>query len=272
MTNKVRILVVEDDAAILRGLTDNLRFEGYEVLAARAGDEGLRIILEENPDLVILDIMLPALSGYDVCRRARKQGRMMPILMLTARGQEVDRVMGLDLGADDYITKPFSIPELLARVRAHLRRANAGSELPDRVTFGDVTMEFESYEARKGPKEVHLSPKEFGILRLLVAREGDVVSRTDLLHEVWGYDRFPTTRTVDNHLASLRSKLEEDPANPHYLLTVHGVGYKFVGDQKSERSASRGPRKGPAEGVGDESADGGGDEPPDGARKSSPES
>jgi DNA-binding response OmpR family regulator len=164
---------------------------------------------------------------------------MMPILMLTARGQEVDRVMGLDLGADDYITKPFSIPELLARVRAHLRRANAGSGLPERTSFGDVTVEFESYEAKKGPAEVHLSPKEFGVLRLLVAREGDVVSRTDLLHEVWGYDRFPTTRTVDNHLASLRSKLEDDPANPRHLLTIHGVGYKFVGEQEPADDAGK---------------------------------
>jgi DNA-binding response OmpR family regulator len=231
MTAKARILVVEDDAAILRGLTDNLRFEGYEVLPARRGDEGLQLILEQDPDLVILDIMLPSLSGFDVCRRARKQGKMMPILMLTARGQEVDRVMGLDLGADDYVTKPFSIPELLARVRALLRRANASVPLTARVSFGDVTVEFERYEAMKGHDVVHLSPKEFGVLRLLVSREGEVVSRTDLLHEVWGYDRFPTTRTVDNHLASLRSKLEENPADPRHLLTVHGVGYKFVGGE-----------------------------------------
>ncbi|MFH1764567.1 MAG: response regulator transcription factor [Gemmatimonadota bacterium] len=214
---------------MLRGLTDNLRFEGYQVIPVRAGDEGLRLILEEEPDLVILDIMLPVLSGFDVCRRVRKQGKKMPILMLTARAQEVDRVMGLDLGADDYVTKPFSIPELLARVRALLRRANAGQPLPERVTFGDVRVEFEKYEAIKVGAAVRLSPKEFGVLRLLVAREGDVVTRTDLLHEVWGYDRFPTTRTVDNHMASLRSKLEDDPANPRYLLTVHGVGYKFVG-------------------------------------------
>ena len=231
MIAKTRILLVEDDGAILRGLTDNLRFEGYEVLPARRGDEGLQLILEQDPDLVILDIMLPVLSGFDVCRRVRKEGKMMPILMLTARGQEVDRVMGLDLGADDYVTKPFSIPELLARVRALLRRANASAPLPERVTFGDVTVEFERYEAKKGLEEIHLAPKEFGVLRLLVSREGEVVSRTDLLHEVWGYDRFPTTRTVDNHLASLRSKLEKDPANPRHLLTVHGVGYKFVGGE-----------------------------------------
>jgi len=231
MTTKTRILVVEDDAAILRGLTDNLRFEGYEVIPARAGDEGLRFILEEEPELVVLDVMLPVLSGFDVCRRARKEGKMMPILMLTARAQEVDRVMGLDLGADDYVTKPFSIPERLARVRALLRRANASTPLPERVTFDDVRVEFEKYEAMKRGKTVRLSPKEFGVLRLLVAREGEVVSRTDLLHEVWGYDRFPTTRTVDNHMASLRSKLEVDPANPSYLLTVHGVGYKFVGGE-----------------------------------------
>ncbi|MBT8396848.1 MAG: response regulator transcription factor [Gemmatimonadetes bacterium] len=227
---KKRILVVEDDTAILRGLTDNLRFEGYDVIPTRGGDEGLRIILEEEPDLVILDIMLPALSGYDVCRRARKEGKMMPILMLTARAQEVDRVMGLDLGADDYVTKPFSIPELMARIRALLRRAEGPSLLPDHVTFGDVRVEFGKYEAIKGGETVRLAPKEFGVLRLLVAREGKVVTRTDLLHEVWGYDHFPTTRTVDNHMASLRAKLEDDAARPAHLLTVHGVGYKFVGN------------------------------------------
>jgi DNA-binding response OmpR family regulator len=243
MTARTRILVVEDDTAILRGLTDNLRFEGYEVLPVRTGDEGLRVIQEEEPDLVILDIMLPVLSGFDICRRARKQGKKMPILMLTARGQEVDKIMGLDLGADDYVTKPFSIPELLARVRALLRRADAGSPLPERARFGDVRVEFESYEATKRGSGVRLSPKEFGVLRLLVAREGDVVSRTDLLHEVWGYDRFPTTRTVDNHLASLRSKLEEDPASPRHLLTVHGVGYKFVGDQEPDDGSGGKTRK-----------------------------
>lgn len=243
MTTKSRILVVEDDAAILRGLTDNLRFEGYEVLASRAGDEGLRLILEEDPDLVILDIMLPVLSGFDVCRRTRKAGKMMPILMLTARAQEVDRVMGLDLGADDYVTKPFSIPELLARVRALLRRANAETLLPDRVTFGNVEVEFGRYEATKGGNEVRLSPKEFGVLRLLVSRAGEVVSRTDLLHEVWGYDRFPTTRTVDNHMAALRSKLEEKPSNPKHLLTVHGVGYKFVGDSGNGGGPGDGARE-----------------------------
>jgi len=231
MTTTTRILVVEDDVPILRGLTDNLRFEGYEVLPVRSGDEGLRVILEEDPDLVILDIMLPALSGFDVCRRARKLGKTMPILMLTARAQEVDRVMGLDLGADDYVTKPFSIPELLARVRALLRRANPGTPLPERIAFDDVRVEFDRYEATKGGEKVRLSPKEFGVLRMLAAREGDVVSRTELLHDVWGYEHFPTTRTVDNHLASLRSKLEADPANPRHLLTVHGVGYKFVGGE-----------------------------------------
>lgn len=237
MTAKTRILVVEDDTAILRGLTDNLRFEGYEVIPARSGEEGLRLLLEGEPDLVILDVMLPVLSGFDICRRARKEGKMMPILMLTARAQEVDRVMGLDLGADDYVTKPFSIPELLARVRALLRRADAGTPLPERVTFGEVRVEFEKYEARRKGDAVRLSPKEFGVLRLLVGREGEVVSRTDLLHEVWGYDHFPTTRTVDNHMASLRSKLEEDSAEPRYLLTVHGVGYKFVGDPEAGKVA-----------------------------------
>jgi len=236
MTGEPRILVVEDDAAILRGLVDNLRFEGYQVETARTGDEGLERILDHEPDLVILDVMLPGLSGFDICRRVRKEDSHIPILMLTARGQEVDRVMGLDLGADDYVTKPFSVPELLARVRALLRRAHPETLLPERASFGTVQVEFEKYEAFRDGRPIRMAPKEFGVLRLLVAREGEVVTRTELLHEVWGYDRFPTTRTVDNHVAALRSKLEEDASDPRFLLSVHGVGYKFVGDDESSPS------------------------------------
>ncbi|MDX1632972.1 MAG: response regulator transcription factor [Thermoanaerobaculia bacterium] len=223
-----RILVVEDDPAILRGLADNLEDEGYEVIRATDGEEALEAILGREPDLVILDLMLPKRNGYDVCRRAREEGFKEPILILTARGEEGDRVLGLDLGADDYVTKPFSIRELLARIRALLRRARPSRTLPERIEFDDVEVDFVSYEARRNGEKVSLTPKEFGLLRHLVARPGEVVSREELLDEVWGYDAYPTTRTVDNHVASLRSKLEPDADEPRHLLTVHGVGYKWV--------------------------------------------
>lgn len=223
-----RILVVEDDPAILRGLRHALEYEKHDVLAARSGEEGLQLLRDSHPDLVVLDVMLPTLSGFELCRRARQEGITTPILMLTARGEDVDQVMGLDLGADDYVRKPFSVPALLARVRALLRRAHAREPLPARAEFDDVSVDFESFEASRGGKPVPLAPKEFAVLRHLVAREGKVVSRHELLEEVWGFDQMPTTRTVDNHVALLRSKLEQDPAAPRRLLTVHGVGYKFV--------------------------------------------
>lgn len=223
-----RILVVEDDPAILRGLRHALEYEKHEVLAARSGEEGLQLLRDRHPDLVVLDVMLPTLSGFELCRRARQEGIRTPILMLTARGEDVDQVMGLDLGADDYVRKPFSVPALLARVRALLRRAHARDPLPARAEFDDVSVDFESFEASRGGKPVPLAPKEFAVLRHLVAREGKVVSRHELLEEVWGFEQMPTTRTVDNHVALLRSKLEQDPAAPRRLLTVHGVGYKFV--------------------------------------------
>jgi DNA-binding response OmpR family regulator len=172
--------------------------------------------------------MLPALSGYEICRKLRDNGDSVLILMLTARGEEADRILGLDLGADDYVTKPFSIRELKARVRALLRRYEAASAPPDMLSFGDVEVDFPQYAARKGGEPVEMTPKEFGVLRHLAARSGEVVSRYELLEEVWGYGKFPTTRTVDNHIAALRAKLEDDPAEPRYIQTVHRVGYKFV--------------------------------------------
>jgi DNA-binding response OmpR family regulator len=224
-----RILVIEDDASILRGLSDNLVFESYEVLTASDGESGYRLMREKDPDLVILDLMLPRMSGYEVCRKARSEGLTTPIIMLTARGEEADRILGLDIGADDYVSKPFSIRELLARVRAHLRRRQAGeASTPDILQFDDVVIDFMRYEARKRSKTVDMTRKEFGVLRYLVARAGAVVTRDELLNEVWGYDATPTTRTVDNHLASLRSKLEDVPSQPRHLLTIHGVGYKWV--------------------------------------------
>jgi len=224
-----RILVVEDDPAILRGLADNLKFESYEVLTAGDGEAAYRLLRETKPDLLILDLMLPRMSGYELCRKVRSEGITTPILMLTARGEEADRVLGLDLGADDYVTKPFSVRELLARVRAILRRAAGPSKaMPDDLRFDDVVVDFRRYEARKGEKTLEMTRKEFGVLRLLAARAGEVVSREELLNEVWGYENYPSTRTVDNHIASLRSKIEEDAAQPRRLLTVHGVGYKLV--------------------------------------------
>ena len=223
-----RILVVEDDPAILRGLADNLRFESHEVLTASDGEDGYRLMREKNPDLVILDLMLPRLSGYELCRKVRAEGISIPILMLTARGEEADRVLGLDLGADDYVSKPFSVRELLARVRALLRRAQPPQAVPDELHFEDVLVDFRRYVASKAGKPLDMTRKEFGVLRLLAARPGEVLSRDELLNEVWGYENYPSTRTVDNHIASLRAKLEENPAEPRHLLTVHGVGYKLV--------------------------------------------
>lgn len=223
-----RVLIVEDDPAILRGLRDNLLAESYEVLAAADGEVGYRLIREQKPDLVILDLMLPRLSGYEVCRRLREQGDVTPILMLTARGEETDRVLGLDLGADDYVTKPFSVRELLARVRAIVRRAHPPTPLRDRLEFDDVVVDFRRYEAQKSGHRVEMTRKEFGVLQYLASMPGEVVRRDELLEEVWDYKNYPTTRTVDNHVLSLRAKLEATPAEPRHLITVHGVGYKFV--------------------------------------------
>lgn len=223
-----RILVIEDDAALLRGLRDNLEAESHEVLTAADGAEGWRLSHDGEPDLIVLDLMLPKLSGYEICRKLRSEGDNVPILMLTARGEEADRVLGLDLGADDYVTKPFSVRELLARVRAMLRRANPPRALPDRLDFDDVTVDFVAYEARKAQAVVEMTPKEFAVLRYLASRAGEVVHRYELLEEVWGYRSQPTTRTVDTHIASLRAKLEDEPAEPRHLLTVYAVGYRFV--------------------------------------------
>ncbi len=223
------ILVVEDDRSILRGLKDNLELESHEVITAMDGESGYRLVTEAKPDLILLDLMLPKLSGYELCKKLREIGLTTPILMLTARGEEADRVLGLDIGADDYVTKPFSIRELLARIRALLRRAHPPeSVLPDELRFADVVVDFRRYEASKGDTDLELTRKEFGVLRLLAARAGEVVTRDELLSEVWGFENYPSTRTVDNHIAGLRAKLEANPAEPRHVLTVHRVGYKFV--------------------------------------------
>jgi DNA-binding response OmpR family regulator len=223
-----RILVIEDDPAILRGLADSLRRESYEVLTAADGESGCRTAMEKHPDLLILDLMLPKLSGYEVCRQMRAKGLATPILMLTARGEEGDRVLGLDLGADDYVTKPFSLRELLARVRALLRRAQPPRALIDELRVNDVAVDFRKYEATAAGGPLELTRREFQLLRALASRPGEVVSRSELLDQVWGLDEYPTTRTVDTHIAALRAKIERDPARPEHLLTMRGVGYKWV--------------------------------------------
>jgi DNA-binding response OmpR family regulator len=230
-----RILIIEDDMSILKGLKDVLMFKSYEVLTATEGESGYEMAVEKNPDLIILDIMLPKMDGFTLCKKLREEGNMTPVLMLTARGEEPDKVQGLDFGADDYVTKPFSLPELFARIRALLRR-RPGEEkeriLPDSLKLGNVFLDFKKYEAIKEGVKLNLTPKEFGVLRCLASRAGDVVTRDELLDEVWGYEKFPTTRTVDNHLAQIRSKIEENPSDPRYLITVHGVGYKLVWDEE----------------------------------------
>jgi DNA-binding response OmpR family regulator len=222
-----RILIIEDELPMRTVLADVLAGEGYRVLTAAEGERGLRRALEEEPDLILLDIMMPRLDGYAVCAELRRRARAVPILMLTAKGQVEDRVQGLDVGADDYLVKPFSTEELLARVRAVLRRARRQTQAPARLKLGEVEIDLARQTARRAGKPLHLTAKEFGMLRLMAERPGEPVSRERFLDLVWGYTAFPTTRTVDTHVASLRSKIEPDPEAPHWLLTVHGIGYKL---------------------------------------------
>jgi DNA-binding response OmpR family regulator len=224
-----KILVVEDEPKMVAGLRDNFEFEGYEVITAADGVEGLRRALGEAPDLVVLDVMMPRLSGLEVCKQLRAQRGSMPIIMLTARGQEVDKVVGLELGADDYVTKPFSIRELLARVKAVLRRTAVAPKHQDQHSFGDVEVDLRRCRVLRSGKPLDISSKEFDLLKYFICHSGETLSRDRLLEEVWGYENYPTTRTVDTHLVRLRQKLEPDPEQPQYFLTVHGTGYRFVG-------------------------------------------
>lgn len=222
-----RILVVEDDPAMSVALRDGFDFEGYEVLMANDGVRGLELARSSSPDLMVLDVMLPRESGLDVCKKLRTEENDIPIIMLTARGQEIDKIVGLKTGADDYVTKPFSFMELLARVEAVLRRSKR-LDVEEVVEFGDVCLNFRNFEAKKGEEQIDLSPLEFRLMKYLVERTGEVVPREELLDSVWGYDSTAYTRTVDTHIARLRQKIEEIPHNPRHLLTVHRVGYKFV--------------------------------------------
>ncbi|HKA62980.1 MAG TPA: response regulator transcription factor [Methylomirabilota bacterium] len=229
-----RILIVDDEPEMVRGLEDNLRFEGYQTIAAGDGTGGLSLAVSEAPDLILLDVMMPGMSGWDVCRQLRARGLDTPVIMLTARGAEVDRVQGLELGADDYITKPFSVRELMARIRAVLRRPGPRQKFEE-FAFGDVRVHLRARQAFKAAREVRLTRKEFDLLRYLIEHPGEVITRDRLLDEVWGYDRFPTTRTVDTHILRLRQKFEDDPERPAHILTAHGQGYRFV-TQRGETS------------------------------------
>jgi len=224
-----KVLIVEDEPNMVAGLRDNFEYEGFRVITALDGVEGLEKALQDSPDLVVLDVMMPRMSGLDVCRQLKAKRPSIPIIMLTARGQEVDKVVGLELGADDYVTKPFSIRELLARVKAVLRRSQTLPKEQDRYAFGDVEVNLRSYQVLRNGKPIEFSNKEFELLKHFLCHSGETLSRDRLLDEVWGYENFPTTRTVDAHIVRLRQKLEPVPDQPRFFLTVHGVGYKLVG-------------------------------------------
>jgi len=224
-----KILIIEDDRAILRALESNLQAEGYQVETVVEGLTGLERARDPSQDLILLDLMLPKLPGEAICRTLRQEGITTPILFLTAKGEEQHRVAGFELGADDYVSKPFSIRELLGRIQAILKRAAGQKHLLAHFRFGNVSLDFVKMEARRGNQPMTLTTRELAILRLMVSNKGVVISRDRLLNEVWGYEAYPSTRTVDNQIVKLRQKLEEDPENPQHIVTVRGTGYKFVG-------------------------------------------
>lgn len=225
----MKILLIEDEEGLILTLTDRLRSENFEVRTATDGESGLNAALAENFDLIILDVMLPRKNGFDVCRDLRRREINTPVLMLTARGETIDKVLGLKLGADDYLTKPFEIAELLARIEALLRRSpKIGRQSAETFQFASVIVDFRRAEVRKNGKLLEISAMEFKLLQYLIEHRGEVLKRDELLDEVWGYDAMPSTRTVDVHIAWLRQKLEENPRYPQYIQTVHGFGYKFA--------------------------------------------
>jgi DNA-binding response OmpR family regulator len=220
-----RVLVVEDDRSLAMGLEDDLKLEGYQVQVARDGEAASRLAAEEPFDLIVLDVMLPRKDGFEVCRALRRTGLRMPIIMLTAKTQDSDKVLGLELGADDYVTKPFNPRELRARIKAVLRRS--GGELPELYSFGEVEVDFRSHEVRRSGRPVALTHMEYKLLATLIRCRGRVLSRTDLLDDVWGRDSVVTDRVVDTHIANLRKKVEPKPSRPRYLIAVRGAGYRF---------------------------------------------
>lgn len=224
---KYLIAIVEDDESVRKSLVLNMEMEGFKVVTAPDGEEGVRIVKEHTPDIIILDVMMPKKDGLQACKELRGEGISTPLILLTARSAEVDKVLGLELGADDYLAKPFGMRELIARVRALLRRTQSTHEINE-VRFDDVVIDFKAYKAERNSEPLELSAREYRLLRYLVAKSGAVVTRDELLDEVWGYNSYPSTRTVDNHIARLRQKIETNVEEPRHILTVHGVGYKFV--------------------------------------------
>jgi len=225
-----KILIIEDEEDLVKGLKLNLADEGYEVDWAFNGEEGLRKAIEEKPDLIILDIMLPKKNGLDVCRELRQKHVTVPIIMLTAKGEEIDKVVGLEIGADDYMTKPFSIRELLARIKAHLRREKRKAiTIPQVYSLGDVEIDFTHFKVRHKDKQLDLTSLEVEILKYFIAHQVEVITREVLLDKIWGYEKYPTTRTIDNHILKLRKKIETDPSHPKYILSIYGEGYRFMG-------------------------------------------
>jgi DNA-binding response OmpR family regulator len=226
-----KILIIEDEPNMVNGLKDNLEFENYEVDTAMDGHLGMQKLLKSDYDLVLLDVMLPGISGFDICRNARKEGIDVPIILLTARGEEIDKVVGLELGADDYITKPFSLRELLARIKANLRRTNKEKEadtMADFIQIGKIKVNFKTYSAFDESGEIKLSHKEYEVLHYLHMKKGKTVQREDIMNDVWGIEFDISTRTIDNFILKLRHKIETDPNNPKIILTVHGMGYKMI--------------------------------------------
>ena len=227
MKKRKHILVIEDDISILMGLKDNLIAEGYKVSTAMNGTEGLQMALQNQTDLLILDIMLPGMNGFEICKKVKIEKPLLPVIMLTARGSEIDTIAGLDYGADDYITKPFSLSELLARIRAIIRRSYPKKEEIETFSFGNIRLDFKKMEASVNDKQIKFTHKEYNILKYFIKHDGEVIHRHELLNEVWGYDSIPSTRTVDNFILDIRKKIEKEPSNPVYIITVSGVGYKF---------------------------------------------
>jgi two-component system alkaline phosphatase synthesis response regulator PhoP len=224
------ILIIEDEPGIMMSLKDEFESQGHVVYAAEDGEKGLNLARQKKPDLIILDIMLPVLDGYEVCKRLRMEGDRTPIIMLTVKDKEVDKVLGLELGADDYVTKPFSFAELNARVKAVFRRTEELIKDLTQYVFGDTELDFERYEAKKGGEKLDLTTLEFHMLKLLIQNKGKVLSRDDFLDRIWGEDNVSVSfRTVDSHIANIRKKIEDDPADPEHILSIRGVGYKFVG-------------------------------------------
>lgn len=221
------IAVIEDEDLIRKSLVMNLELEGFKVITASDGETGVELVTQHKPDLIIMDVMMPKKDGLQACRELRISGVSTPLILLTARNSEVDKVLGLDLGADDYLGKPFGMLELIARVKALLRRIQRTANV-DQVRFADVVIDFKAYKAQRNDDPIDLSAREYRLLRYLISKQGTVVTRDELLDEVWGYNSYPTTRTVDNHIARLRQKIEANIDEPRHILTVHGVGYKFV--------------------------------------------